>query len=120
MLSYHSDPSLKARYVARVEGHAAADEIIKGQYWEAGKGCAVGCTVHGASHEAFETELGIPEMLAWLEDVIFEGLPNRLAKAWPERFLSAIAPGRDLSCVGWQFMHWLLTDSGQGAFDHPV
>ena len=29
MLSYHSDSAIKARYLARVEGHAAADEIIK-------------------------------------------------------------------------------------------
>ncbi len=119
MLSYHSDPSIKARYLARVEGHGAADEIIKGQYWEAGKGCAVGCTVHGASHEAFESELGIPEMLAWLEDVIFEGLPNGLAKTWPERFLSSIEPGKDLSRVGWRLLFWILTDSGFGDRDHP-
>jgi hypothetical protein len=94
MLAYHSDPAIKAHYLARVEGHAAADEIIKGQYWEAGKGCAVGCTVHGGSHCDFERELGIPQMLAWLEDVIFEGLPNRVAKTWPERFLSSISPGK--------------------------
>jgi hypothetical protein len=118
MLSYHSDPEIKARYLARVEGHAAADEIIKGRYWEAGKGCAVGCTVHGASHAEFERDLGIPQMLAWLEDVIFEGLPNRMAKTWPERFLSAIEPGQDLSCVGWQFLHWLLTEAAPGDPDH--
>jgi hypothetical protein len=120
MLSYHSDPAIKSRYLARVEGHAAADEIIKGQYWEAGKGCAVGCTVHGNSHDDFERELGIPQVLAWLEDVIFEGLPNRLAKTWPERFLSAIEPGSDLSRVAWQLLHWLLTESGFGEFDHPT
>jgi hypothetical protein len=120
MLSYHSDPAIKSRYLARVEGHAAADEIIEGRYWEAGKGCAVGCTVHGDSHDDFERELGIPQVLAWLEDVIFEGLPNRLAKTWPERFLSAIEPGSDLSRVAWQLLHWLLTDSGFGEFDHPA
>src|ERR1700729_287428 len=114
MLSYHSDPAVKSRYLARVEGHAAADEIIKGRYWEAGKGCAVGCTVHGNSHDDFERELGIPQVLAWLEDVIFEGLPNRLAKSWPERFLSAIEPGSDLSRVAWQLLHWLLTESEFG------
>lgn len=47
MLSYHSDPAIKASFLARVEGHFAVDEVIKGQYWQAGKGCAVGCTVHG-------------------------------------------------------------------------
>jgi hypothetical protein len=120
MLAYHADPAIKTRYLARVEGHAAADEIVKGQYWEAGKGCAVGCTIHGTSHENFEQELGIPQMLAWLEDVIFEGLPNRAAKTWPERFLTSIEPGKDLSRVGWQFLHWLLTDSGFGDPDHPT
>ena len=120
MLSYHSDPSIKSRYLARVAGHADADEIVKGRYWENGKGCAVGCTIHGEAHESFERELGIPQMLAWLEDVIFEGLPNRLAKTWPERFLSSITPGRDLSPVGWQFLHWLLTESGLSEFDHVL
>jgi hypothetical protein len=120
MLSYHSDPKIKSKYLARVEGHAAADEIIKGQYWEAGKGCAVGCTVHGASHDDYERELGIPRMLAWLEDVIFEGLPNRSAKTWPQQFLSSIEPGKDLSRVGWQFLHWILTERGSGEFDHPL
>jgi hypothetical protein len=119
MLSYHSDAAIRAKYLSRVAAHAAADEIIKGRYWEGGKGCAVGCTIHGDSHEDYERELGIPQMLAWLEDVIFEGLPNRLAKTWPERFLSSINPGKDLSRVGWQFLHWLLTESKLGEFDHP-
>jgi hypothetical protein len=120
MLSYHSDPAIKAKYLARVEGHAAADEIIKGRYWEAGKGCAVGCTIHGDSHGDFERELGIPRILAWLEDVIFEGLPNRIAKTWPERFLSSIEPGKDLSRVAWQLLHWLLTDGARGERDLPA
>ncbi len=120
MLSYHSDVSIKAAFLARVSAHADADEIIKGRYWEGGKGCAVGCTIHGDTHQDYERELGIPQMLAWLEDVIFEGLPNRLAKTWPERFLTAIRPGRDLSRVGWQFLHWLLTKSALAEFDHPL
>jgi hypothetical protein len=120
LLSYHSDPAVKAKYLARVEGYAVADEIIKGRYWEAGKGCAVGCTVHGASHGDFEGELGIPQMLAWLEDVIFEGLPNRTAKSWPQRFLASIDPGKDLSRVGWKFLYWLLTERCCEAHDHPT
>ena len=120
MLSYHSDETIKTRYLARLAAHADADEIIKGRYWEGGKGCAVGCTIHGDTHQDYERELGIPQMLAWLEDVIFEGLPNRLAKAWPERFLSAINPGTDLSRIGWQFLHWLLSESRLAEFDHPL
>lgn len=120
VLSFHSDTSLKAEYLSRIAAHAVADEIIKGRYWEGGKGCAVGCTIHGDAHDDYERALGIPQMLAWLEDVIFEGLPNRLAKTWPERFLLSIDPGKDLSRVGWQFLHWLLTESGLGEFDHPL
>lgn len=111
MLAYHSDTKIKAKYLKRVRAHEAADEIIKGQYWQGGKGCAVGCTVHSANHNAYETELGIPEMLARLEDVIFEGLPAKKAKEWPERFLKAIKPGADLSRVGYQFMYWNLTEN---------
>ncbi len=120
MLSYHSDPAIKANYLARVEGHAAADEIVKGRYWEAGKGCAVGCTIHGDSHGDFERELGIPRILAWLEDVIFEGLPNRLAKTWPERFLSSIEPGKDLSRVAWHLLHGILTGGSPEERDRPA
>src|SRR5258708_1011448 len=49
-------------------------------------------------------------MLARLEDRIFETLPNAEAQLWPARFMGAINPGVDLTRVGWQFLHWLLTD----------
>src|ERR1700689_4545505 len=101
MLAFHNHPAVKAKYLNRVLAHAAADEIIHGTYWDSGKGCAVGCTVHSASHKAFETEMGIPLMLARLEDRLFEGMANGKAKQFPVHFLEAIQPGSDLSCVGW-------------------
>jgi bacterioferritin-associated ferredoxin len=52
----------------------------------------------------------IPQMLWRLADAIFEGLPSAMAMRWPRRFLSAVKAGSDLSRVGWQFLHWLLTD----------
>jgi hypothetical protein len=110
MLAFYNDPTLKAKYLSRVQDHQAADEIAQGFYWESGRGCAVGCTIHGRNHMAYERELGIPVMLARLEDQIFEGLPLEMAKAWPARFLGAVTPGSDLSQVGWKFLHWLLTD----------
>ena len=110
MLAFHGDKKVKAKYLKRVRMHAKADEIVKGTYWNKGKGCAVGCTVHSADHGAFETELGIPKTLARLEDGIFEGLPNELAKTWPERFLKSIKVGADLSKVGPKFLVWLLED----------
>jgi hypothetical protein len=123
LLAYHGDPQIKEKYLARVRAHAAADEIVKGQYWQGGKGCAVGCTIHGSDHGTYETKLGIPRAVALLEDVIFEGLPNGKAKAWPERFLATIRPGQDLSLVWPRFALRMLTDEKHGmatiAKHHP-
>ena len=119
MLSFHNDLAIKEKYLGRVRAHAVADEIIKGVYWEGGKGCAVGCSVHSSDHRLYETEMGIPRILARLEDRIFEGLPNELAKSWPERFLEAISVGKDLSKVWKHFAIFLLTDTTQCASRHP-
>jgi hypothetical protein len=37
-------------------------------------------------------------------------MTNGSAKTFPARFLNAITPGADLSRVGWQFLHWLLSE----------
>ena len=114
MLAYHNDPSIKARYLARVKAHAEADEIIKGRYWEAGKGCAVGCTIHGSDHLLYETELGIPARLAHLEDHLFERLPNGEAKKWPYLFLDSIQVGADLLTIWQKWVLWQLGDPQHG------
>jgi hypothetical protein len=111
MLAYYGDQAVKDTIIAQLAAHRAADELVKGQYWQNGKGCAVGCTIYSGHHAEYETRFGIPQMLARLEDRIFEGLPNHDAQLWPERFMGAIRPGIDLSRVGWQFLHWLLTDA---------
>jgi hypothetical protein len=116
--AYHGDLKIKRKYLSRVRAHAKADEIIHGKYWENGKGCAVGCTIHGSNHSEYETALGIPTVLARLEDTLFEGQSNGKAKTFPARFLSAIKPGADLSLVSWKFLHWLLTEELAGR-DHP-
>ncbi len=121
MLAYHNDQAIKAEILAQLQAHYHADQLIKGLYWENGKGCAVGCTVHSSNHADYEPRFGIPQMLARLEDYVFEGLPHEKAKEWPIRFMSAIVPGRDLSRVGWQFMHWILTDNKVNpGIDHPL
>ena len=120
MKAFHDDPAVKQKYLDRVIAHRAADNLVKGKGWEDGKGCAIGCTLESYSHSRYPIELGIPEMLAHLEDCIFEGLPNGDSQQWPERFLSAIELGADLSLVGWKFLHWLLTESLIGAYDHKL
>ena len=90
MLAYHNDPQLKKQILEQLQRHYDADEIVKGRYWQNGKGCAVGCTLYSNQHKEYESRFGIPEILAHLEDTIFEGLPNEEAKNWPIRFMSAI------------------------------
>ena len=121
LLAYHGKPAVKTAILAQLARHREADELVKGKYWQGGKGCAVGCTIHSDDHAEYEPRFGIPQMLARLEDAIFEGLPNGQAKAWPERFMGAIKPGADLNCVGWQFLHWLLTDDAiNPGINHPL
>lgn len=108
MRAFHGSDQLKDKYLARVMNHAKADQLVKGRYWEFGKGCAVGCTVHSSNHIDYETELGIPAELARIEDRLFERLPNDQAQQWPFRFLAAIRPGADLSKVGPRFALWAL------------
>ena len=111
MLAFHNDTTIKDNLLAQLQAHYDADEIIKGKYWEGGKGCAVGCTIHSSNYSEYESRYGIPEMLARLKGTIFEGLPNEKAKKWPLRFSNAITPGTDLSRVGYQFMYWNLTEN---------
>lgn len=119
MKAFYNDPAIKQLYLDRVTAHEKADEIIKGAHWQNGKGCAVGCTIHSGLHLSYETELGIPEVLAQLEDYFFEGLSNEEAKTWPRRFLSAIKVGADLSQVWPKFAIFLLTDPSQCNSLHP-
>ena len=116
--AYHGDPKLKAKVMRQVRTHRRLDQIIQGQYWDAEekKGCAVGCLLHDpeGGHEQYEPEFGIPELLAHLEDGIFEALPVEVAKDWPVRFLNAIPVGADLSTVWPRYAIWLMTDPTWG------
>jgi len=112
--AFHENPAIKATYLARVRAHREADDLIHGVYWVRGKGCAVGCTIHGSDHYAYERELGVPTILAHLEDRLFESLPTEAAQQWPEVFLEAIPVGADLSLVWPKFAVWLLTDPQEG------
>ncbi len=121
MIAFHNSRKDKSAILSQLRAHAKADEIVKGKYWQGGKGCAVGCTIHSDDHAEYEVRFGIPIMLASLEDRIFEGLPNTEAQKWPIQFMSAITPGADLSRVGWQFLHWLLTDEKVNpGIEHPL
>src|SRR6266516_1778864 len=105
MKAYLDNQKLKTDFLTEITKHEKADQIIQGTYGEgegdSWRGCAVGCSIHSlnrlqgkdfstSSHKVYETELGIPEWLARLEDRIFEGLPKADAMEWPRRFAQAI------------------------------
>lgn len=104
MRAFHSDPKIKSKYVKRVVAHRLADNLIRGAGWSEGKGCAVGCTLEKYDHKSYETELGIPEWLAWVEDTLYEGMSLQKSKTWPEKFLKAISVGDDLEKVKGKFL----------------
>ena len=114
MKAFHNDPKIKALYLRRIRAHVKADELIRGTGWNSGRGCAVGCTLNAYDHNAYETELGIPVMLAYIEDDIFESLPIADAMRWPEQFLKAISVGADLSKVAAQVCIWQYEDPEYG------
>jgi len=122
LIAYHNDISIKSGILAELEIHRKADALEQGYgYWNDGKGCAVGCTIKSGNHIEYESRFGIPVAIARLEDAIFEGLPVELARAWPERLMSAIRPGQDLSRVHWRLLHWLLTTPEiNPGIDHPL
>jgi hypothetical protein len=126
MQAYLNDPKLKRDFVKEVKWHQDQDKIIKGTYQEGSNGdfkaCAVGCSIHSlnrmkgksydtSKHKVYETELGIPEWLARLEDTIFEGLPDELAVKWPLRFAKAIPVGVNLEPVKWKISIFILSES---------
>jgi hypothetical protein len=114
LLAFHNDPKIKEKYLDRVSQHEKLDEIIKGTYWSEGKGCAVGCTIEGSDHSRYEKELGIPTIIAYLEDELFEEMSNNKAKAFPRRFLEAIPVGADLSLVFAKLIVWEWEDPKHG------
>lgn len=123
MLAYHSNPAVKAKFLHRVQVHRLADELVQGTGWADGKGCAVGCTLERYEHDQYPIELGVPEILAHLEDTLFELIPctDKAAwSAWPERFLAAIRPGADLAGVWPAWAIWSLTDPQHGVIRHAA
>lgn len=114
VLTFHGRPEIKAFFVSRARSHREADEIVKGQYWQDGKGCAVGCLIHGDRHAQLAEELGIPLQMAYLIDHLLEGQPNEPAKDFPVRFVEAIPVGVDLEPVMDRFFLALLSNPQHG------
>src|SRR3990167_11066658 len=111
LLSFHNDQKVKEKYVKRLEEHHKLDQIIQKETWKSGRGCAVGCTLEKYDHKAYETELGLPEWLARLEDTLFEGLPANKAPKFAVDFLTSIPVGVNLDRVKWKFCSFILKEN---------
>ena len=110
LVAYHGRQVDKDAVIAQLRRHRDAGELVHGcSEWKDGKGGAIGCTVHSDDLSDYETRFGIPIFVADIKNLIFEKLPINVAREWPERLMSAIVPGSDLSRVHWLLLHWLHT-----------
>ena len=112
MQAYHNDAELKAKILAQMQAHIAADELIQGIGWENGRGCAIGCLFHEYNHELAPTYIGWPVNLSYLIDTIFERLSNGEAKQFIIDLIEAIPVGIDLDTITNHWLLWLLAESG--------
>lgn len=126
---------LKSALVAEIRKHREQDQVVQGSYGEdsTGKfrGCAVGCAIHALAdingkflftddHEIYERELGLPRILAELQDVIHEVLSDESFPTWPERFMEAVPTETDLSLVFPKFALWFLVDEEYGILNYAI
>ena len=108
LISFFGDPSIKEKYLKQLKLHYKNDEIIQGQYWGDGKGCAVGCLIHSSYHAYFEKMFGLPEWLAYIVDRIFESLKDKKAKRFAVLWFDAVPVGVNLEIMKHKFFIFLL------------
>ena len=131
ILTYRNDPAFKAAFLAELDKHAALDAFTKGTYGMMNghfRGCGIGCSLaslnvlRGApvleqtgQHERYPSELGWPLWLAYLEDNLFESLPDGLSKTWPARLSAAVPVGVEIpDRVLAKILRWSLANATYG------
>lgn len=128
MKAFVNTTMTKQEIIDALKWHQEQDNFIKGQYFEDGKGCAVGCSLESVArlkkikisyedHGQYEKHFGVPRWLAKVEDVIFEGLPLERSKTWPLEFVQAINVGANLDNVKAPFVIFIL-ESNLENFDN--
>jgi hypothetical protein len=116
MKTFTKTVATKAQVLKVAKSHQKADSYRQTfGYWNAGKGCSVGCILHsfGAvvdEHKESERLFGIPEEMTMLQDRIFEGLPKAKSDEWTVRYFEAIPRGVDLAPVLINFKVRLLQE----------
>lgn len=112
--AFFGEPKLKEAVMTRLEQHRRLDQFVQGIYFEAGRGCHLGCLTHSndSSQKATERLFGIPERVAYWLEAVFEGLPSARCAWWAIEGTRAIPVGADLSLAHHRLAEWLLGDSG--------
>jgi hypothetical protein len=118
--AFGGDPARKREYLNRLRSRREAGRLARGTRLDGHGGCAIGCTIGVYDPQRYQKELGVPLALVYLKELLFERLPADRAMEWPERFLSAIEPGSDLSSVPHQFVRWLLADPSRGVISYTT
>jgi len=79
-LAFNSDPTLRDDAIKTAIEHREADKLVKGQYWENGKGCAIGCWAQTSKmpHQTVADKYKLPVELLYIVDGIFEKLPSTM------------------------------------------
>jgi len=93
MKSFHNDPAIKSKYIARIKKHMKTNTIIQKYGYINGIGGAIGCTLENYDMSRYPIELGIPEWVSHLEDIIFEKISEKESKTFPLEFLESIPVG---------------------------
>lgn len=121
LIAFKGNANIKFFYQIRLARHLTLGQFVHGCRTNGKdpdnpefRGSAVGCTLHSNDTTQYESELGIPHVLACLEEGIYEGLPLDEAAHFAARFIEAIPIGADLSGVFPRFMYWLLADRDGG------
>lgn len=112
---FFGDRLLRERIIAQVQADREAGRLVQDSLiWSGEFGSASGCTLRSEDFLEYESNLAIPAVIGRLQEVLFQRLQPEVAQHWPERFLTAIRPGADLSNIWNAFVVWLLTDQQDG------
>jgi hypothetical protein len=116
MQAFHADPAIKLEFLARLQAHAQAGEILnRASVWNDGKGGPVACMIHDTDLAVWQQRTGIPRAVGSALDIAASYLdePDQAARFVLE-WVEAVEVGQDLRCVAPALMEWLLSDSEHG------
>lgn len=109
MLTFKNDPAVAESVRRQMQAHYDADEIIRGTYWQEGKGCFIGCLTHDNSltnAELASDLIGWPTTLVCMAETIFEELSNSNAKDFARDLMLATPVGKDARLIPLKLVHW--------------